>query len=405
MGGASGGSPAVAQGGELNLYYSTDVNDAFKRVLDAFTEETGITVNYEVYPEGYQNVQQLLSTRLASGDSGFDVFWCDDIMTPMYASAGWIVELTPVVDEFGIDIEDWPTAIVSDVSTYDGGLFRLPWQSDIEIFMYRTDYFEEAGITELPTDWASFLEAAQKLTSAPDRFAIGLNGLANGALVNDIQHWTLQAGASVRALDHPGAREALVFYKDLFTTNGVAPPSSPQDDYNTNLQSFLDGRLAMWWVWDAFYGRLTLEPDFWNDQVDAFATLPSGPDNSGTSIGAWGWAINANAANMDQAKEWVAFTSRPEVMKNLMYRATTPARTSLWADPEYQETTPQIALLSAMQDAGNPFVGRPVSAGFQEVSDAAEQNVNAFLTDQVDVDTAIERAMDRINEINEREAQ
>src|SRR5690606_24383115 len=146
----------------------------------------------------------------------------------------------------------------------------LPWQSDIEIFMYRTDYFEEAGITELPTDWASFLEAAQKLTSAPGRFAIGLNGLANGALVNDIQHWTLQAGASVRALDHPGAREALVFYPDLFTPNGVAPPSSPQDDYNTNLQSFLDGRLAMWWVWDAFYGRLTLEPDFWNDQVDAF---------------------------------------------------------------------------------------------------------------------------------------
>jgi ABC-type glycerol-3-phosphate transport system substrate-binding protein len=221
--------------------------------------------------------------------------------------------------------------------------------------------------------------------------------------VNDLQHWTLQAGASVRALDQPGAREALIFYKDLFTTQAVAPASAPQEDYGTNLQAFLDGKLAMWWVWDAFYGQMTLEPEFWKDQVTAFSVLPAGPANAGTSIGAWGWSISKFADNKDQAKQWVAYTSRPEVMKLLSQRSTTPARTSLWADPEYQETTPQIALLSAMSEQGDPFVGRPVSAGFQEVSDAAEQNVHAFLTDQVDVDTAIERAMEKINEVNERE--
>ena len=48
----------AAEGGELNVVYWADSNDSFKKVTDAFTEETGAKINYEVAPAAYLEWQQ-----------------------------------------------------------------------------------------------------------------------------------------------------------------------------------------------------------------------------------------------------------------------------------------------------------------------------------------------------------
>jgi hypothetical protein len=68
-----------------------------------------------------------------------------------------------------------------------------------------------------------------------------------------------------------------------------------------------------------------------------------------------------------------------------------------------QELAPSAPFLLDLAEAGDLVKARPVTPSIQEIYDAAEQNVHAYLTDQVDVDTAINAAMDKITPILERD--
>lgn len=47
----------------------------------------------------------------------------------------------------------------------DGNLYLFPQGLYCEYFMYRTDLFEQAGVTDAPTTWAEFEEACQKIAA------------------------------------------------------------------------------------------------------------------------------------------------------------------------------------------------------------------------------------------------
>lgn len=387
--------------GQIQVVYWADSNDTFKKVVDAFTKETGIGVKYEVAPGDYLQWQQLMTTRLAGGETDVDAFHCDDFQAAIYGSAGWLVDLNPLVQEASIDLTDWPQTLIKDVSSWEGKLYRLPWGNDTEIFFYRTDYFKDAGVKP-PTSWDNLVEVAQKLTKGTDRYGIALSAQKNGVLGNDLQHWTNQAGSAINKLDMPGAKKAIVFYKDLYATHKVAPPSTPQEDYGSIFTAWLDGKYAMWWCWDGFLGSMRTNKDFWKDQVAAFLP-PKGPDNAQTTTGCWGWAISAYSQKQELARQWVEFTARPEIMKLQMLRGRVPARMSLWGDKEVQTLAPSAVYLQQLAQGGDLVKARPVTPSIQEIYDAAEQNIHAYLTDQVDVDTAIKNAMDKITPILNRD--
>ena len=387
--------------GPVNVIYGTDANDFFANIIDDFEAETGVEVAYEVSPAGYIEWQEWMSTRLASADPTVDTFHCDDFQAAMYGAAEWLLPLDPLIDKFDIDLDDWPPTLINDVSSWKGKLYRLPWGNDTEIFFYRTDFFEEAGV-EPPKTWDDIVTIGAELTQGDERYAIGLSGSKGGQLGNDIHHWCNQAGAAINNLDNDGGRQALTFYKDLFATYKIAQPSTPQDDYTAVFNGWLDNRYAMWWCWDGFFGAMRTNEDFWADQVSAFLP-PMGPDNATTVTGTWGWAISAYSAQTDLAEMWFEYTARPEVMKQQMHRGRVPARISLWGDPEVQDLAPSAPFLEMLAAAGNLVKARPVTPSIQEIYDAAEEPVSAFLTDQMTVDEAVKAAMDKINPILERD--
>jgi ABC-type glycerol-3-phosphate transport system substrate-binding protein len=276
----------------------------------------------------------------------------------------------------------------------------LPWSSDTEIFFYRTDYFKEAGV-EPPKTWDDLLKIGKALTKAPDRYAIALSSAANGILGNEIQHWCNQAGGSIRDLDNDGAKEALKFYKDMIVTHKIAQPSAPQDGYSETFQGFLDNRYAMWWCWDGFFGAMKGNKDFWKDQVSAFLP-PKGPKNAETSIGSWGWAISAFSEQKELAAQWVAFVNRPDIMKLQHMRGSMPARMSLLSDPDVVRDVPSTPFILDLAKAGL-LRARPVTPSIQEIYDAAEKPVHAYLTDQLDLDAAVAQAQKQINTILEKD--
>ena len=386
--------------GSIHVVYWADSNDSFKQVVDQFTKETGIGVDYEIAPADYLTWQQFMTTRLSSGDTTVDAFHCDDFQAAIYGAAGWLEPLDPIVQSNNIDLSDWPETLLKDVSSWEGKLYRLPWGNDTEIFLYRTDFFKEAGV-QPPTTWDELLEVSKALTK-DDRYGIALCGQKNGILGNDLQHWTNQAGGAINRLDDPGSKQAIVFFKDLYTKYKVAPLSVPQEDYTTVNQGFLGNKYAMWWVWDGFYGGFRTNKDFWKNQVSAFLP-PKGPQNAQTTTACWGWAINSYSEKKDLAAQWVAFTARPEIMKLQILRGRVPARISLWSDPEVQDKAPSAPFLLELAKGRNLLKARPATPSIQEIYDAAEQSIHAYLTDQVDVDTAIANAMAKIKPIMDRD--
>ncbi len=398
----TGGEEAMAEPQELNIVYWADSNDFFQGVIDQYQEETGNIVNYEVAPAVYIEWQQMMTTRLASGDTGTDAFHSDDFQASIYGAAGWLSQLEPVVELYDIDLDDWPQTLIYDVSSWDGVLYRIPWGNDTEIFFYRTDYFEEAGVSP-PTDWNELVEVGTALTDEDAGiYGIALSATIGGQLGNEIQHWTNQGGGAINDLDNDGAREALAFYKALYAEHNIAPDSAPQEDYSSVFQGWLSDKYAMWWCWDGFFGAMRTNEEFWADQVSAFLP-PMGPENAETITGCWGWSVVASSPKQELANEWIGFTARSDVMKQQIYRGRVPARVSLWADPEVQDLAPSSPFLLDLAEAGGLVKARPVTPSIQEIYDAAEQNVHAYLTDQVSLDEAVTAAMDKINPILERD--
>jgi multiple sugar transport system substrate-binding protein len=342
-----------------------------------------------------------MTTRLASADTTFDVFHCDDFQAAIYGAAGWLSELDSITKAENIDLSDWPPTLLKDVSSWKGKLYRLPWGNDTEIWFYRTDWFKEAGL-EPPKTWDELLAAAQKLTKGTERYGIALSGHKGGELGNEIQHWVNQAGGAINNLDNAGSKQALQFYKDLFTKYKVAQPSSAQDDYGTVLRGYLDSKYAMWWCWDGFLGAFRQNKDFWKDQVSSFVA-PKGPVNNQTITGCWGWAMSNYATKKDLGTKWISYTAKPEVMKLQILRGRVPARMSLWTDKDVQDQAPSSVFLAAMAKDPNSFKARPVTPSIQEIYDAAEEQISAFLTDQVDLDTATKKAMEKIKPILDRD--
>jgi ABC-type glycerol-3-phosphate transport system substrate-binding protein len=148
----------------------------------------------------------------------------------------------------------------------------------------------------------------------------------------------------------------------------------------------------MWWAWDGLYSGIIADPSFDKSKVSTLLP-PRGPENAQTTTACWGWIINGFSKKKDLASEWVQYCARPETMKTLINAGRAPARMSQLGDAKVHELAPQSVFLEPLFKAGNLVKARPVTPSIQGIYDAAEKNVHAYLTDQIDLDTAIERAM------------
>lgn len=138
---------------------------ATKKVVDQFNAENtnGITVDMQMIPwEGYY---QTFLTAVTSGAAP-DVATGATPQPIQYAVMGESLDLDPIMEQW--EAEDSPvlTEISQDLwdfFKYDGKQYGIAFGLDPKTINYRTDFFEEAGITELPTTWDEFADTLRTL--------------------------------------------------------------------------------------------------------------------------------------------------------------------------------------------------------------------------------------------------
>jgi multiple sugar transport system substrate-binding protein len=178
-----------------------------KEYFEQCAADLGITVDVETLSGDYTT--SLL--QAASSKSLPDIALVNtDTQLPTLAAQGVLADL----DELGL-ATDGQAESVAALGRYDDGLYGLPVQVEDYSVFYNKAYFDEAGITELPTTFDELIAAA-KATTTPDHFGIALPGIAgDGSTSSYFLPFLLSAGGDPADVTSDGAVAAVDLYKTL----------------------------------------------------------------------------------------------------------------------------------------------------------------------------------------------
>lgn len=205
-GGSSSSSDAeVTTITQLDGYTDSTSSDAWQKILDNCSAETGITIQRQSLP-----TEEMLTTilRQASSNSLSNLIFVDNPNVQQIAATGALVSL----DDLGLSSDGYPEGIVA-AGTYDGKLYGLaPGVNALALF-YNKDIFEQAGL-EPPTTWEELRETAKKLTTG------STYGLSMALLDTEEGTWQFLpffwgADADLTDISSDEAVDALTYIKSL----------------------------------------------------------------------------------------------------------------------------------------------------------------------------------------------
>ncbi len=372
-------------------------------VAEAYTAETGVTLNWVSLEEGV--LREQVTSDTATGGGQYDIINIGMQEAPIWGAAGWIEAL-----EFGADydVDDMLPAMRNGLSA-DGTLYAAPFYGESSMVMYRKDLTDAAGVSIADNDsWENVMAAAAAMHD-PDNGVYGacLRGKPgwgdNMAFVTTMVNSFGGAwfDADYRpALDSAEWNAAVTFYVDLLGSYG--PPGSEGNSFNEILALYNEGKCGLWI--DATIAASFLEVD-----GVAYAQSP----NAGNPVGAnwlWAWAmaVPTGTDNTEEAMafiEWATSKAYIEAVGNHpdfgWGSVPTGTRTSTYAIPEFQAAAAfadaeLAAINSAAPEATDikPYVGVQFAAipEFPEVGTAVAQEIAAALSGAKTVEEALEAA-------------
>ncbi len=356
-------------------------------------------------------LRQRVTTDIATGGGQFDIITIGAYEAPIWGAQDWLVAVDDLGDDY--DYDDIFENVRNGLSA-DGTLYAVPFYAESSFLFYRTDLFEEAGITmpDQPT-YDQIAEWAEKLHD-PDNQVYGMclrgkpgwgeNMAFVGTLVNTFggewfnMEWEPQ-------LDSPEWQEAVTFYVDLL--NNYGPPGASSNGHNENRALFASGNCAMWVDATSAAGYIFNPSESKVADVTGFAPAPIQETPNGAGwFWAWALGIPASSDNADEAKEFLKWATSKDYVELVgeeegWVSAPPGTRQSTYENEAYLEAAPfaeftKSAILSA--DPSNPtadpvpytgiqFVAIPE---FQGIGTQVGQSVAAALTGQMSVEQALQ---------------
>ena len=414
-GGGGGGQAADGEGGgavNVLMVNNPQMVDLQQLTADNFTAESGIAVNYTVLPEN--DVRDKISQEFSAQAGQYDVASISNYEVPFFSKNGWLAPLDDTVAaDAAFDQADIFEPMTQALTGEDGKLYAAPFYGESSFLMYRTDVFEEKGLTmpEKPT-WAEVADLAAQVDGArPGMKGICLRGQPGWGqmlaplttVVNTFggtwftEDW--QAG-----LDSPEWQEATQFYVDLVTAHGEA--GAPQAGFTECLNNMTQEKVAMWYDATSAAGSLEAPGSPVAGKVGYVAAPVNKTESSGW-LYTWAWGIQTAAKNADNAAEFIKWASSKEyeelVGAELGWpRVPAGKRSSTYSNADYLASAEAFAKPTedAIRSAdptdpgvqprpapGIQFVGIPEFAGLgTEVS----QEINSAVAGRKSVPDALE---------------
>ncbi len=320
----------VTYSGELTYWGLWEPESVMESVIAEYEDlHPNVTIHY--VQKSFSNYENNLYGLLEEGaDSDIlvpDIFRISNAWLPKYQK--YLSSLPSNIMTSETYSETFYPTVVSDFTGKDGKIYAMPWSIDGLAVIYNKQLLEDAGITEPPSDWDSFVEAAEKLTKRNSSGEITQAGLAIGSS-NNVRHsesilsyLLLLNGAdlidSTRTtvnLSSTEAEVALTVYTDFLDDETGTWSTTLKND----LELFYEGKLAMmfapsWRAFDIIEAAPSIEFDL--------APLPQLPGNDPIYYSMyWGEAVSTYCENKALAWDFIKYLSTAEVQKELYSNAS-----------------------------------------------------------------------------------
>jgi multiple sugar transport system substrate-binding protein len=375
-------------------------NPAMKQFAKEFQEEyPTITVEFQTVP--FEQATQKLLTQVAGGTAP-DVAFMDMAAVADFATRNALLDLTSYVNQSPhVDPNDYVEAWKQG-SVLDGKWYGLPFDGETTGLFYRTDLFQEAGLTEPPATWDELESYAAQLTDesknqygfilfAPESAYYWYPFLwgAGGNLYNnetDQVEFNSEAG-----------KQAADFYVGL-------RQYSPPDFYNSNSWdgrvAFAEGKVAMYMAGSWFAGEMQTSFPKIDGKWDS-APLPEGPAGCATTIAGDTLVVFNQTDSPEAAWLWVEFLSRPENLLrwNVTEEGSTllPPVRSLLEDPEIFEVKPILKGFAENMECG---VTSDIQTNkWSQIEAALNEQLGAAIYGDVSPSEALDNAAAKAEEI------
>jgi sorbitol/mannitol transport system substrate-binding protein len=392
--GVAGASFAMADGHAAELTIAI-VNNGhminMQKVAEAYTEETGVKLNWVSLEEGV--LREQVTSDTATGGGQYDIINIGMQEAPIWGAAGWI---EPMDFDAEYDIDDMLPAMRNGLS-HDGTLYAAPFYGESSMLMYRKDLTDAAGVTIADNDSWENIRAAAAAIHDPDNELYGICLRGKPGWGDGMAYVTTMANSFGAAwfdvdmrpnLESPEWNAAVTAYVDLLGTFG--PPGSEGNSFNEILALYNEGKCGMWI--DA-----TIAASFLEVEGVAYAQSP----NAGNAVGAnwlWAWAmaVPTGSPNSEAAHDFIEWATSKEYIQAVGNHpdfgwgsVPTGTRVSTYAIPEFVAAAPfaaaeMAAINSAAPEATDlkPYVGVQFAAipEFPEVGNAVSQEIAAALS-------------------------
>jgi len=117
-----------------------------QKVAEAYTEETGVKLNWVSLEEGV--LREQVTSDTATGGGQYDIINIGMQEAPIWGAAGWIEPLNFGAD---YDVDDMLPAMRNGLS-HEGTLYAAPFYGESSMVMYRKDLTDAAGVTIADND-------------------------------------------------------------------------------------------------------------------------------------------------------------------------------------------------------------------------------------------------------------
>jgi ABC-type glycerol-3-phosphate transport system substrate-binding protein len=345
-----------------------------KAAAEAFTEETGIAVNFVEVP--YQGVYDKLSAEIASGTSNFDVATIDVVWNAAFAD-----HVEDLSDLFTDAVRaDLPPALVAD-ATVGGKMIGMPAWANAEIVFYRKDLWEDpanqAAFKEEygydlvpPATWQQWRDMASFFTKDGMYGTVVIGGTSEEWMAQVLQAGSLGVildDQSQVILDNQAHIDALENYRAPLCTDKSVPENALEISWGEAQNLFYQGQTAMMKFWAHAY-KMTPEDSKISGKVGV-APMIAGPAGVAAIPGPWYNVIPATSQNKDAARQFIAYLEANNALgieAPLGLAATYSAYESYVDKPGYEHFWPLMDTLAAPATKG-----RPLNKDYQELVDEA----------------------------------
>lgn len=319
------GTAAVAEGTTITYMASQDwVQDAEMELGEKFTEQTGIKVDYQIIPSDQYTT--LLMTKLNTGE-------CADIFGSQAGQFDIVTQLNVEKNAVDLSGEAWADTVdplAAAETSVNGKLYGQPVQdvSAVWAVAYNKQVFDRLGLS-VPTNYEEFKAVCEAIK------ADGMTPIYEA--VSDGWHhqlWFCEMGVAIENAE-PGTAEKLNNNEMGFADSATALQLVDQikemvdlgywgDNYMANAYSdaakaIAEGECAMTVANQGFPTELhDAYPDFPAEDI-GFFVMPL-CDNQVLNMNPVGPTrfIYSGSANIDAAKQYLAFIAEPENIQYLI---------------------------------------------------------------------------------------